>query len=288
MRSTPTLGTLRWIFHETKYIMALDQGTTSSRAVIFDHRGRIVSIAGREFRQIYPRPGWVEHDPLEIWDSQMEAAAEGPGFREPFARGYRRRRDHQPEGDHRPLGPGERPAGAQRHRLAMPPDGPGMFPDPEDEIRRKDPEENGPGGGRLFFRDQGAVDSGTREGPSAGRRRGGTSLSGRWTAGCVYNFRGKKLHVTDYSNASRTMLFNIHDLSWDREILSFFQIPEEILPEVKPSSGVLRDDFPGGVLRRRRSPSRESSATSRGRSSAKPVSAPGSRRTPTGRDAFSS
>lgn len=59
---------------QEKYIMALDQGTTSSRAVIFDHQGKIVSIAAKEFRQIYPRPGWVEHDPMEIWDSQMEAA----------------------------------------------------------------------------------------------------------------------------------------------------------------------------------------------------------------------
>ena len=105
-----------------KYVMALDQGTTSSRAVIFNRRGQIVSIAAQEFRQIYPRPGWVEHDPLDIWRSQKEAAQRALRKARVSASSNRRRWDHQPAGDHPRLGPRDRPALSQRDCLAMPPD----------------------------------------------------------------------------------------------------------------------------------------------------------------------
>jgi glycerol kinase len=90
-----------------RYIMALDQGTTSSRAVIFDRQGKIVSMAAKEFKQIYPRPGWVEHDPAEIWNSQVEAARKALHSVNLSPRGHR---NYQPTRDHFNLGPRERSA----------------------------------------------------------------------------------------------------------------------------------------------------------------------------------
>ena len=100
----------------SRYILALDQGTTSSRAILFDRSGNIIQMAQQEFTQHYPQPGWVEHDPLEIWATEKRALAEvvGAAHIDPkriAALGY-----HQPAGDHHPLGPLHRAAGLQRHR----------------------------------------------------------------------------------------------------------------------------------------------------------------------------
>ncbi len=106
---------------DNKYILALDQGTTSSRAIIFDHSGTIVAQSNQEFEQIFPRPGWVEHNPEDIWSSQINVARKVMQTTGSARRRLRRNRHHQPARDHRRVGPHHRPADPQRHRLAGPP-----------------------------------------------------------------------------------------------------------------------------------------------------------------------
>jgi glycerol kinase len=230
-----------------KYIMALDQGTTSSRAVIFDRQGKIVSMAAKEFRQIYPRPGWVEHDPAEIWNSQMEAARKAlhsvnlspQGI---AAIGITNQREttliwNKESG--RPVynaivwqcrRTAPRCSEIKRTKFSQ-------------MIRRKS--------GLLID----AYFSATKIEWILDRRKAirraaerGELVFGTVDSWLVYNLTGKKLHITDYSNASRTMLYNIHDLSWDGEILEYFHIPEEILPGVKASSEVYGDTSPGAFV----------------------------------------
>jgi len=219
-----------------KYIMALDQGTTSSRAVIFNRRGGIAGIAAREFPQIYPRPGWVEHDPLAIWGSQKQAArlALRKAGVSPFqiaAVAIANQRETTlvwDRGTGRPLHnaivwqcrrTAERCSQIQKHPMAG-------------KIRRKT--------GLVVD----AYFSGTKLEWILRNNRGvrraaerGEAVFGTVDTWLAYLLSGKKLHVTDYSNASRTLLFNIRGLSWDREILGFFSIPEGMLPAAGPSSG---------------------------------------------------
>jgi len=219
-----------------KYIMALDQGTTSSRAVIFNRRGGIAGIAAREFPQIYPRPGWVEHDPLAIWGSQKQAArlALRKAGVSPFqiaAVAIANQRETTlvwDRGTGRPLHnaivwqcrrTAERCSQIQKHPMAG-------------KIRRKT--------GLVVD----AYFSGTKLEWILRNNRGvrraaerGEAVFGTVDTWLAYLLSGKKLHVTDYSNASRTLLFNIRGLSWDREILDFFSIPEGMLPAAGPSSG---------------------------------------------------
>jgi len=218
-----------------KYILALDQGTTSSRAVVFDRRGKIISIASKEFQQVYPRPGWVEHDPMEIWGSQMEAARRALDSanlspQSIAAIGITNQRETTVIWDRQSGKPVynaivwqcRRTAAAcsriQKTKFA-------------EKLRKKT--------GLVVD----AYFSGTkvqwilehekkiRKAAERGDLAFGTVDS--WLA---FRLTGKKLHITDYSNASRTLLFNIHSLSWDQEILRFLDIPERILPAVKPSS----------------------------------------------------
>ncbi len=218
-----------------KYVMALDQGTTSSRAVIFDHRGRIVSIAGREFKQIYPQAGWVEHDPLEIWDSQMEAARRAfdsanlsPG--DIAAVGITNQRETTVLWDRESGRPVHNAIVWQCRRTA-----PACSRIRKTKFAEKIRKKTGLVVDAYFSATKVQWmlehDRSIRRAAERGDLAFGTVDS--WL---IYNLSRKKLHVTDYSNASRTMLYNIHDLSWDREILSYFQVPKEILPEVKPSS----------------------------------------------------
>ena len=104
----------------SRYVLALDQGTTSSRAIVFDRGGRAVATAQQEFPQIFPQPGHVEHDPEAIWPSQLQTARDALAPRRRHGRRHRRHRRHQPARDDRPVGPRHRQAGGQRHRLAEP------------------------------------------------------------------------------------------------------------------------------------------------------------------------
>ena len=218
-----------------KYVMALDQGTTSSRAVIFDHRGRIVSIAGREFKQIYPRAGWVEHDPLEIWDSQMEAARRAfdsanlsPG--DMAAVGITNQRETAVLWD-RESGRPVHNAIVWQCRRTAPACSRIRKTKFAEKIRKKTGLVVDPYFSATKVQWMLEHDRSIRRAAERGDLAFGTVDS--WL---IYNLSRKKLHITDCSNASRTMLYNIHDLAWDPEILSYFQVPKEILPEVKPSS----------------------------------------------------
>ncbi len=218
-----------------KYILALDQGTTSSRAVVFDRRGRIISIASKEFPQVYPHPGWVEHDPMEIWDSQMEATrraldSANLSLQSIAAIGITNQRETAVVWDRESGKPVYNAIVWQCRRTA-----PACSRIQKTQFAEKIRKKTG-----LVID---AYFSGTkvqwilehdrkiRKAAEKGNLAFGTIDS--WLA---YRLTGKKLHITDYSNASRTLLFNIHDLSWDPEILRFLAIPEKILPAVKPSS----------------------------------------------------
>ncbi len=230
-----------------KYIMALDQGTTSSRAVILNRQGKIVSIAAREFKQIYPRPGWVEHDPMEIWDSQTESARRAtdslnisPG--KIAAIGITNQRETSVLWDRASGRPvynaivwqcrrtAEACSAIKKTKLAG-------------TIRRK----TGLVVDAYFSatKVQWILDRrpSIRRAAEKGEVAFGTVDS--WLA---YHLSGKKLHVTDYSNASRTMLYNIHDLSWDQELLKYFRIPEKILPAVEASSRIYGTTSPQAFL----------------------------------------
>ncbi len=230
-----------------KYIMALDQGTTSSRAVIFNRQGKIVSMAAKEFRQIYPKPGWVEHDPEEIWNSQTEAvrkalhsASLSP--REIAAIGITNQRETTLVW--------ERESGRPVHHAIV------------WQCRRTAPrcsEIQRTKFSQVIRRKTGLVTdayfSATKIewilGQSKKIRRAaerGDLAFGTVDSWLVYHLTGRQLHITDYSNASRTMLYNIHDLSWDREILEHFYIPERILPAVKSSSEIYGRTSPRAFL----------------------------------------
>lgn len=220
-----------------KYILSLDQGTTSSRAIIFNKEGQIMSVAQKEFTQIYPNPGWVEHDPKEIWSGQVGVAIEamtkiGLIPADIAAIGITNQRETTIVWDkttgepvynaivwqcRRTSGTVDALVGAGFSDLIQ--SKTGLIPDPyfsatkiawildnvPDARRRADE-------GELAF---GTVDS--------------------WL---VWKLTGGKVHATDYTNASRTMLFNIHEKKWDDELLKLFNIPSSMLPEVKPSSHI--------------------------------------------------
>jgi glycerol kinase len=218
-----------------KYILALDQGTTSSRAVVFDLRGKIIAIASKEFQQVYPRPGWVEHDPMEVWDSQMEAARRALDSanlspQSIAAIGITNQRETTVVWDRESGKPVYNAIVWQCRRTA-----PACSRIQKTKFAEKIRKKTG-----LVID---AYFSGTKvqwilEHDRKVRKaaeRGGLAF-GTIDSWLAYRLTGKKLHLTDYSNASRTLLFNIHDLCWDPEILQFLGIPEKILPEVKPSS----------------------------------------------------
>ena len=232
---------------KNEYIIALDQGTTSSRAVIFDRQGKIVSMAAREFRQIYPRPGWVEHDPVEILDSQMEAARQAIDSvnlspRDIAAIGVTNQRETTLIWN-RESGRPVYNAIVWQCRRTTPNCSKIKKTKFAQKIRRKtgliiDP----------YFsatKIQWILDhrKTIRRAAEKGELAFGTVDS--WL---VYNLTGKKLHITDYSNASRTMLYNIHDLSWDGEILEYLHIHEKILPAVKASSEIYGSTSPRAFL----------------------------------------
>lgn len=219
----------------SKYIMALDQGTTSSRCILFDRQGNICSMAQKEFTQIYPKPGWVEHNPMEIWSSQLAVAAEamamaGVTAEDISAIGITNQRETTIVWD-KATGEPVYPAIVWQCRRTA---------------KRVD-ELVSQGHGEMIKRKTGLIAdayfSGTKiewildNVPGARQRaQQGELLFGTVDTWLVYNLTKGHVHVTDYTNASRTMIFDIHRLCWDQELLTLLNIPESMLPEVKPSS----------------------------------------------------
>lgn len=220
-----------------KYIMALDLGTTSCRCIIFDKNGRICSAAQKEFTQYFPQPGWVEHDAEEIWATQTGLMYEAMSkiditINEIAGIGITNQRETTVLWDKETGRPVHKAIVWQCRRTA------GYC----DELKNL--------GMAEFFRSKtglvlDAYFSATKlrwllDNAIGARERAekGELLFGTVDSWIIWKLTGGKVHVTDYSNASRTMLFNIHTLKWDEEILRVLKIPQQILPEVKPSSHV--------------------------------------------------
>ena len=218
-----------------KYVIAMDQGTTSSRAILFDKSGTIISMVQREFRQIFPKPGWVEHDPMEIWSTQMGVTMEAmqkvdARIEEIAAIGITNQRETTVIWDAATGRPVYNAIVWQCRRTSemidkMKSDG------WEEKIKAK----TGLVLDAYFSASKIAWIlenvAGARERAEAGELRFGTVDS--WL---IWNLTDGKVHATDYTNASRTMLYDIHRLCWDEEILDYFKIPKSMLPEVRPSS----------------------------------------------------
>lgn len=233
-----------------QYIMALDSGTTSNRCIIFDREGSIRSMAQKEFTQYFPQPGWVEHDANEIWQSQLSVAREamrklGATYDEIAAIGITNQRETTVVWDRVTGQPICNAIVWQCRRTS----------DYTDELKEKGLTES-------FRKKTGLVIdpyfSATKvrwilENVPGARERAehGDLLFGTIDTWLMYKLSKGRIHVTDYSNASRTMLFNINTLDWDEDILSELDIPASMLPEVKPSSciyGEADPEFFGGAI----------------------------------------
>ena len=220
-----------------KHILALDQGTTSSRAILFDHAGSIVAVAQKEFPQIFPKPGWVEHDPRDIWSSQAGVAAEAltkarVRADDIAAIGITNQRETAIVWDRATGEPIMNAIVWQDRRTAA----------ICDRLRKQKLE-------RVIRRKTGLVIdayfSATKvqwmlqnvKGAKA-KAKAGELAFGTVDSWLVWNLTGGKVHVTDVSNASRTMLFDIAKGQWDDELLEIFGVPRSMLPEVRSSSEV--------------------------------------------------
>lgn len=218
-----------------KYILALDQGTTSSRCILFDKSGNICSMAQKEFTQYYPKPGWVEHDPMEIWSSQLAVAAEaiarlGVKAEDIEGIGITNQRETTIVWD-RETGKPVYPAIVwQCRRTADRIDA--LIKEGFDKTVR---EKTGLIPDAYFS--AGKIEWILRNVEGAKRKaEEGKLLFGTVDTWLIWKLTKGAVHVTDYTNASRTMLFNIHTLRWDEELLAYFGVPRSMLPEVKPSS----------------------------------------------------
>jgi glycerol kinase len=221
---------------DKKYVLALDQGTTSSRAILFDRRGNVVQIAQKELTQHYPKPGWVEHNPMEIWGAQSGVAREALESarirpQEVAAIGITNQRETTIVWD-RHSGEPVYPAIVWQDRRTA---------DLCDALKRD--------GWEQPIRDKtgliiDAYFSGTKvkwilDNVEGARERAakGDLLFGTVDTWLIWNLTRGRVHATDYTNASRTMLFNIHTLQWDEDLLKELGIPAAMLPEVRPSVG---------------------------------------------------
>ncbi len=223
---------------EKRYIAALDQGTTSSRCILFDREQKIVGVAQKEFTQFYPRPGWVEHDPMEIWSSQygvlMEALAQsGVNIRELAGIGITNQRETAIVWDRETGRPVYHAIVWQCRRTAGLCEELKADPDFVDYVK----EHTGLLVDAYFSatKIKWILDNvpGVREQAMSGRLLFGTVDS--WL---IWRLTGGTVHVTDYTNASRTMLYNIKDLQWDEGICRRLEIPMGMLPQVRSSSEV--------------------------------------------------
>jgi glycerol kinase len=233
--------------------MSIDQGTNSTRCILFDHQGRLVSVAQREHQQHFPRPGWVEHDALEIWRNLQRIVPEalsavGIGIEEVAAVGLANQRETTVLWDRRTGVPLGRAIVWQDTRTA-----------PLVEELGRDP-------GDAFFLDRCSLPPSTYFSalrlrwlfdhvPGLERRaRDGEVLFGTMESWLIWNLTGGTdggLHITDVTNASRTMLMNIRTLAWDEELLDFFGVPRPVLPEIRSSAeryGEARSVLPGVPL----------------------------------------
>ncbi|GGE97124.1 glycerol kinase [Chishuiella changwenlii] len=222
---------------QEKFILALDQGTTSSRAIIYNHDGEIVAVSQKDFEQIFPKPGWVEHDPNEIWSTQSSVAAESVAKSDLngtniAAIGITNQRETTIVWDRETGNPIYNAIVWQDRRTSK-------YCDSLKEEGYTD---------KILEKTGLVIDSyfcatkikwildnveGAREKAEAGKLCFGTVDS--WL---VWKFTRGKMHITDVSNASRTLIFNINTMEWDDELLELFQIPKSMLPEVKESSEI--------------------------------------------------
>ena len=220
-----------------QYVMSLDQGTTSSRCILFDKQGNICSMAQREFTQIYPKPGYVEHNPMEIWSSQLGVAIEAMAMvnakPENIAGiGITNQRETTIVWDKTTGKPVYNAIVWQCRRTA----------DKIDKLKADGMEKTVRAKTGLV---PDAYFSATKivwilENVEGAREKAekGELLFGTVDTWLIWNLTKGKVHVTDYTNASRTMLYDIHNLKWDEELLTYFDIPKTMLPDVKPSSFV--------------------------------------------------
>jgi len=226
-----------------KYIMALDQGTTSSRCILFDRDGNVCSKAQKEFTQIYPKPGWVEHNPMEIWSSQLAVAIEcmaqiGATASQIEGIGITNQRETTIVWDKNTGKPIYNAIVWQCRRTS---DKIEQFKEDgfEEPVLRRTgliPDAYFSASKIAWILDN---VEGARE-----RAESGELLFGTVDTWLIWNLTKGAIHVTDYTNASRTMLFDIHKLCWDKEIMDYFHIPAAMLPEVKASSCIYgKTDF---------------------------------------------
>lgn len=234
----------------SRYVIALDQGTTSSRCILFDQQGNICSSAQKEFTQIFPHPGWVEHDPMEIWSTQLAVTMEAMGklgahYSDIAAIGITNQRETAIIWDRHTGKPVYNAIVWQCRRTA-------------DRIERVKAD----GMEELISSRTGLIPDayysgskiewildnvpGVRE-----RAENGELLFGTVDTWLIWNLTKGAVHVTDYTNAARTMLFDIYKGRWDDEILNYFNIPKSLLPQVRPSScvyGYTSSDVLGGRI----------------------------------------
>ena len=234
-----------------QYIMAIDAGTTSVRCILFDKKGNMLSVAQKEFTQYFPQPAWVEHDAMEIWNDVVEVCKHAMERVDAKAQdivsiGITNQRETAVVFDKNTGEPIYHAIVWQCRRTA----------DIVDDLVKK-------GYGELIKKKTGLVPdayfSGTKikwilDNVDGARQKAesGQLLFGTIDTWLIYKLTGGKVHVTDYSNASRTMIFNIHELKWDDELLTMLDIPKNMLPDVKPSSYVYGETVPelfGGSIK---------------------------------------
>ncbi|MEM1507496.1 MAG: glycerol kinase GlpK [Candidatus Bathyarchaeia archaeon] len=221
---------------DDRYIMALDEGTTSARALIFSQEPSVVGLGQHVFSQIYPRPGWVEHNPDEIWIAQLAAIKDAlksahVGFEKIAVIGVTNQRETTILWDKATGKPVYNAVVWQCRRTA----------EIADELKREY--------GDMFKDKTGLIPDSYFSGPKIKwllenvpglreRALRGEILFGTVDTFLIWRLTGGRVHITDYSNASRTLLFNIHKLCWDQELLEILGVPESMLPEPKPSSQI--------------------------------------------------
>ena len=234
-----------------RYLLALDQGTTSSRAIAFDTQGRVAALAQREFAQHFPQPGWVEHDAAEIWATQLAVARECVQKLPPAQAG-------QAQAAHQIIAIGitnQRETTVLWDRATGEPVAPAIVWQDRRTTARCEALRS-QGKAPLIQRKTGLVldayFSATKlewlldQTPGArARAEAGELAFGTVDSWLIWQLTQGRVHATDASNAARTMLMNIHTLAWDDELLRLFHIPRSVLPRIVPSSGVLGDTAPG-------------------------------------------